>query len=95
MKLLNEVVVPRIAACWSRLADNLEYEVEYKKVIMQKGHHDPINCCVILLEDWLSSSRGVSPKCLTKLIEVLKQIESLRSATEKIIKDLTEANMLD
>ena len=33
MRLLHEIVVPRIAADWSIVADYLEYEVEYKRVI--------------------------------------------------------------
>ena len=93
MKLLHEVVVPRIAAQWNKVADYLEYEIEYKQVILKKGHHDPMDCCEILLEDWLSSNRGVSPKSWSKLIEVLKGIKCLHSATETIVKELTEAGI--
>ena len=32
MRLLHEVMIPRIAADWSLVADYLEYEVEDKKV---------------------------------------------------------------
>ena len=94
MKLIHEVVVPRIAAHWSLVADYLEYELEFKQVIRKQGHDNPMDCCVILLEDWLSSSRGVSPKSWTKLIEILKEIVCLKGTTEKIIKDLTEAGVL-
>jgi len=94
MKLLHEVVVPKIAAQWSLVADYLEYEIEYRQIILQKGHHDPEACCVILLEDWLSSDRGVSPKSWSKLIEVLKEIKSLHGATEKIVSDLLEVGLL-
>ena len=57
MRLLHEIVVPRIADDWSIVADYLEYEVEYKQlqVITAKCHNDPQRCCVELLEDWLSS----------------------------------------
>ena len=87
MKLLHEVVVPRIAAHWSLVADYLEYELEFKQLIKEKGHHDAMDCCVILLEDWLSSNRGVSPKSWPKLIEVLKEIRCLRGAAEKSSKN--------
>ncbi|XP_065908634.1 uncharacterized protein [Dysidea avara] len=93
MRLLHEVVIPRIAADWSLVADYLEYEVEDKKVIQKKHHNDPIECCVELLENWLSSNKGVSPKSWSKLIEVLGQIKSLTSTTEKIIEDLAKAGV--
>ena len=93
MRLLHEIVVPRIAADWSIVADYLEYEVEYKRVIKEKCHDDPMKCCVELLEDWLSSNRGVSPKSWSRLIEALKEIKSLTATTEKIIEDLEKAGM--
>ena len=42
MRLLHEIVVPRIAADWSIVADYLEYEVEYKQVIKEKCRDDPM-----------------------------------------------------
>ena len=93
MRLLHEIVVPRIAADWSIVADYLEYEVEYKRVIKEKCRDDPMKCCVELLEDWLSSNRGVSPKSWTRLIGALKEIKSLTATTEKIIEDLEKAGM--
>ena len=94
MRLLHEIVVPRIAADWSIVADYLEYEVEYKRIIKERCHHDPERCCVELLEDWLSSDRGVSPKSWSRLIEALKGIKSLTAATEKIIQDLRKAGVV-
>ena len=87
------MVIPRIAADWSLVADYLEYEVEDKKLIREKCHHDPLKCCVELLEDWLSSDKGVFPKSWSRLIEVLRQIKSLTWTTEKIVKDLAEAGV--
>ena len=95
MKILHEVVVPRIAAHWSLVADYLEYELEYKQVIKKQGHDNPMDCCVILLEDWLTSSRGVSPKSWTKLIAVLKEIKFLCGTTEKIFNDLVLAGAFE
>jgi len=93
MKLIHDIVVPRIAAHWNLVADYLEYELEYKQVIKKQGRDNPMDCCVILLEDWLSSNKGVSPKSWSKLIEVLTEIKSLKSTTEKIIKDLAETGI--
>ena len=94
MRLLHEIVVPRIAADWSIVADYLEYEVVYKQVIKERCHNDPERCCVELLEDWLSSDRGVSPKSWSRLIEALKGIKSLTATTEKIIQDLANAGVV-
>ena len=94
MRLLHEIVVPRIAADWSIVADYLEYEVVYKHVIKQRCHNNPERCCVELLEDWLSSDRGVSPKSWSRLIEALKGIKSLIATTQKIIRDLTNAGVV-
>ena len=93
MRLLHEIVVPRIAADWSVVADYLEYKMEHKQVIKEKCHNDPERCCVELLEDWLSSDRGISPKSWSRLIEALKGIKSLTAATEMIIQDLTKAGV--
>ena len=62
MKLLRKIVIPRIAARWEIVADYLEYEPEYKQLIRKKKCEDPVECCAELLEDWLCSDRGISPK---------------------------------
>ena len=94
MRLLHEIVVPRIAADWSMVADYLEYELEFKRLIREKCRDNPQKCCVELLEDWLTSSRGVSPKSWSKLIEVLREITSLTATTEKIVRDLAAAGVI-
>jgi len=94
MRLLHEIVIPRIAANWGKVADYLEYEVEDKKLISKKCCNNSERCCVELLEDWLSSDRGVSPKSWSKLIEVLKQIKNLTAITEEIIRDLEKAGVV-
>ena len=94
MKVLHKVVIPRIAAVWSRVADALDYELEYKQVIKKQGHDDPMECCVALLEDWLTSDRGISTKTWSGLIGALKEIRSLSATTEKIIDELTKEGIL-
>ena len=94
MRLLHEIVVPRIAANWSIVADYLEYEVGYKQAIKERCDNDSERCCVELFEDWLSSDRGVYPKSWSRLIEALKGIRSLTATTEKIIQDLANAGVV-
>ena len=93
MRVLHDIVIPRVAAHWSVLADYLEYELEYKQLIQKKCNSDPLECCVMLLEDWLSSKRGVSPKSWRVLIKVLREIKVLTSAAEKIEEDLLSAGV--
>ena len=90
MLLLREIVVYRIAAKWDMVADYLEYELEFKHLIDEQCNHDPMNCCVKLLENWLTSNKGVSPKTWSKLIETLRKIGPLTAATEDIVDDLKE-----
>ena len=94
MRLLHEIVIPRIAADWSIVADYLEYEVKDKQAIKERCHQDPERCCVELLEDWLSSDRGVSPKSWSRLIKALKGIKGLTATTEIIIQDLVQAGVV-
>ena len=93
MRLLHEIVIPRITADWNIVADYLEYEVEYKRLIKERCQNEPVKCCVELLEDWLSSDRGVSPKSWQTLIKALRGIKSLTVETEKIIQDLQEVGI--
>ena len=94
MKLLRIIVIPKIGAQWSAVADYLDYPVEYKQVLREKGQNDPLKCCVELFEDWLSSDRGTSPKSWFKLIETLKQIKDIAVATKQIIQDLSKAGIV-
>ena len=90
MKVLHQVVIPRIAARWSMVADFLEYELEFKEIINLHCHHDPLHCCDYLLRDWLRSNRGVSPKSWSTLIGTLSQIKPLAATVEKIVEDLKQ-----
>ena len=94
MRLLHEIVIPRIAADWSIVADYLEYKLKDKQAIKERCHHNPERCCVELLEDWLSSDRAVSPKSWSRLIKALKEIKSLTAETKRIIQDLAQAGVV-
>ena len=93
MKLLRKIVIHRIAASWEVVADYLEYEPEDKQLIRKKKHDDPEGCCVELLEDWLYSDRGISPKSWIVLVNTLKEIKRLTATTEKIVKELSDAGI--
>lgn len=93
MKLLEQIVIPKIATDWEMVARYLGYKVESIKQIKENVTSDT-DCCIALFEDWLSTNNGTSPKTWSTLTKVLKEIKPLMSATEKIIQDLAKAGIL-
>jgi len=77
MKLLYELVIPKISAHWDVVLANLEYDLAFKQELDRKYRGDPRQCCTDLLEDWITSDRGISPKTYTKLLEVLCSINDI------------------
>ena len=81
------IVIPKIQAEWEEVAYFLRYDVATVKAI-KEDCRDSKKCCRKLFEDWLSSSRGVTPKTWSKLLERIKAIDSLEAASEDIEKKL-------
>ena len=94
MKWMHKVVIPRVSFCWEKVADYLEYEIEKKKEIEKKSHHDPTECCTHLMQDWLCSDRGVAPKTWNTLISTLKDIKELSSIVCTIEQELSQEGLL-
>ena len=84
---LIKIVIPKIQSEWEYVAYSMRYDVATVETF-KKDYHDSTACCTELLKDWLSSSRGVTPKTWSKLLERIKDIESLKAASEKIEKQL-------
>ena len=72
MKQLLASVVPRIAAEWNKVAHYLEFTIYSIKIIRQKCRDDPEECCCTLLEEWISTDHGVTPKNWNTLLSILK-----------------------
>ena len=87
MKLLYKLVIPKISAHWDVVLANLEYELAFKQELDRKYKGNPRECCTALLEDWISSNRGVIPKTFTKLLEVLCTINEIAP----FMRDMIEA----
>lgn len=94
MKWMHKLVIPEVSYCWETLADYLEYPTAKKKEIEKRRHYDPYNCCAELIEDWLTSDRGVTPKTWHKLVSVLKEIRELSSVARTIEQRLLEEGVL-
>ena len=87
MKWMHKVVIPKVSYCWKKVADFLDYPIEKKREIEIRQNADPYNCCVELMEDWLTSDRGAAPKTWHKLVSVLKEVEELSSSTVASIEE--------
>ena len=68
MKLMHRLVIPEVSCRWRTIADYLEYSTAKKKEIEKRQCGDPYDCCAELMEDWLTSDRGVGPKTWHKLV---------------------------
>ena len=89
MKQLLISVVPRIATEWDKVAHYLEFSISTIKIIRRQYRDDPKECCYRLLEEWISTDEGVTPKNWDTLLSTLKQIRELTSICSDIEKDLT------
>ena len=87
MKLMYKLVIPKISAHWDVVLANLEYELAFKQELDRKHKGNPRECCTALLEDWISSNRGVIPKTFTKLLEVLCTVNEIAP----FMRDMIEA----
>ena len=91
MRNLIKIVIPKIQAEWEDVAYSLEYDVAAVKAFKKDGH-DGKKCCRKLFEDWLDSSHGTTPKTWSKLLERIKEVDSLHTASENIVKELNLTN---
>ena len=88
MRLLYKLIIPKISAHWDVVLANLEYDLAFKQELDRKYRGDPRLCCAALLEDWISSDKGVSPKTFTKLLEVLCTVDDIAPFMRDIIDGL-------
>ena len=94
MKYIRTLVIPKVSFCWKTIADYLEYPSAKRREIDERQRGDPDKCCAELMEDWLTSDRGVTPKTWCKLVPVLKDITELSSATHSIEQHLIEKGLI-
>ena len=94
MRWMRIIVIPKISYCWKTVADYLDYPVEKKKEIEKRQHVDPSECCAELMEDWLTSDRGVKPKTWYMLVSVLKEVGELSAAAKSIEDSLVMEGLM-
>ena len=81
MKWMHKIIIPNVSYCWKIVADYLEYPAVKKWEIEERQRGDPYKCCTELMEDWLTSDRGVAPKTWLTLVSVLKDIQGLSTSS--------------
>ena len=90
---LLEFVIPEIQERWKNVAYIvLHCDIETVEAIQKKHQNDIEECSQELFKIWLTTAQGVKPKTWSTLIEKLKKVKGLTSATEVIenkLKDLT------
>ena len=94
MRWMHKLVIPEVSYCWKKIADFLEYPASKKKEIGVRQHSDPYNCCAELMEDWLNSDQGGTPKTWHKLLSVLEEIKELSRVTYSIKQNLLKEGQL-
>lgn len=87
---LINIVVPKVKASWKFLTYSMGYNIADVKAI-QRASGNSFECCQALFEDWLSTSRGCTPKTWKKLLEQIKAVSELSAAVEGIKKELFKA----
>jgi len=94
MKWMRKVFIPNVCHCWREVADYLDYSTAKKKEIEERQRGNPSKCCIELMEDWLTSDRGVAPKTWHTLVSVLKDISELSSVSHSIEQQLVKEGLL-
>jgi len=86
---LIKVVVPKIKAYWKDVAYSMGYDPHIIKAI-QLESHDLKDSCRKLFEDWLSTSRGPTPKTWKTLLGKIRDVDEISSVTDEIEETLLQ-----
>ena len=86
---LTEIVIPNVMAEWEKLAYRMRYKPQEVEAF-KKDSHDLKGCCMKLFSDWLSTGHGPTPKTYQTLLNHVKQIKDLTTASEEIERELIQ-----
>ena len=81
---LISIVDPEIKAKWKHVAYSMQYKINDVKVMQR----DSLDCCKKLFDNWLTTSKGVTPKVWHTLCKCIKDVKGLLGAAEKIDPEL-------
>ena len=87
MHELIKCVIPKILAEWETVAFSMRYDPNDVQAF-KKDAHDANECCKKLFINWITTGHGPTPKTYQTLLDHIKEIDNLKSASEAIEKDL-------
>ena len=87
MKLIRKLVIPKISAQWESLAASLQLEAQVAEIKVKNGG-DQKKCCIDMIENWITSDRGVDPKTWPVLLQAIARTspELANNIKEALIK---------
>ena len=93
MRYIHKLVVPKVSSCWQSLGQSLQLEASHLRVISDSNGRDVRKCCVTMIEQWISSDKGVEPKTWPVLLQAIANTSLLSSSVacsvkEELIKQL-------
>ena len=89
MHELTEIVVPNVKANWDNLAYCMRYNTREVEAF-RKDSQDLKECCMKLFTNWLETGHGPTPKTYQTLLNHIKEIEDLSTASEEIERNLVK-----
>ena len=84
---LIRIVIPKVKASCETLAYSMGFGIEDVRAL-ERDFKDSDKQCRKLFEDWLSGSRGCTPKTWEKLLERIREVDELHAAAGDIEKQL-------
>lgn len=87
MRFIHKLVVPKVSSCWESLAQRLQLEVSHVRMVSESNGGDNKKCCVNMIEDWISSDKGVEPKTWPVLLQAISNTPEVSSSVAYSIKE--------
>ena len=84
---LIKIVIPKVKVYWKELAFCMKYSIETVEAFDRDGK-DLYESCLKLFIDWLNSSHGPTPKTYKTLLEHIKEVDNLTTASREIKMEL-------
>lgn len=87
-KLVRKLVIPKVSSCWESLAVSLQLEPSCVAVIKENSGGEQKKCCASMIEQWISTDKGVSPKTWPVLLQAIANTSKLGNIASSIKDEL-------
>ena len=77
-------------AKWKDLAYCMDYSIVKVDAFKENSYGDSRKCCLELIENWLSTNHGPTPKTYRTLLKHIKMVDSLAEVSKEIEEELIE-----